>query len=200
MHSMKPTLLKRVLKTIRYAGLFGALIGLLPAVALAAPPAPIDPASPAARSINNLHTITLVIATIVFLIVCGLLIYSLVRFRRRSDNDPEPDQNFHGNTTLEVIWTVIPVGILATLLVLTYQTMQDTNPNRPTQMTVRVVGKQWLWEVQYPDRGIKLTGEMRVPVNTDVKVEITSQDVIHSFWIPQMGGKRCGAGYDHHLV
>ena len=61
----------------------------------------------------------------VFLIVCGLLIYSLVRFRRKSADEPEPDQSFHGNTTLEVIWTIIPVGILATLLVLTYQTLNE---------------------------------------------------------------------------
>lgn len=190
MHLMRPFLLKRVLRTIRYVSIFSALIGLAPAVALAAPPSPLNPASPGAESIANLHTITLAIATIVFLIVCALLIYSLIRFRRKSADDPEPDQSFHGNTTLEVIWTIIPVGILATLLVLTYQTLQDIEPNRPTQMTIRVIGKQWLWEIQYPDRGIKLTNEIRVPVNTDVKVELTSQDVIHSFWIPQMGGKK----------
>ncbi|MBI1882000.1 MAG: hypothetical protein HYR94_27810 [Chloroflexi bacterium] len=109
--------LRYMLRTIRYAGIFGVLMGLLPAVVWAAPP------SPAARSIANLHAITLVIATIVFLTVCSLLIYSLVRFRRKSANGPEPDQSFHGNTTLEVIWTAIPVGILAILLVLTYQTL-----------------------------------------------------------------------------
>jgi cytochrome c oxidase subunit 2 len=112
------------LRTIRYAGIFGALMGLLPTLALAAPPSPLDSvSSPAARSIANLHAITLVIATIVFLIVCGLLVYSLVRFRRRSATDPEPDQSFSGNPTLEVIWTAIPVGILVILLVLTYQTL-----------------------------------------------------------------------------
>ena len=74
---------------------------------------------------NSLHTITLWIASIVFLIVCSLLIYSLVRFRRKSADEPEPDQSFHGNTALEVIWTIIPVGILATLLVLTYQTLNE---------------------------------------------------------------------------
>ncbi len=188
MHSIRPIPLKHVLKAISGASILAVLL-MLPAAALAAPPSPLDPASPAARSIANLHTITLIIATIVFLIVCGLLIYSLVRFRRKSENDPEPDQSFHGNTTLEVIWTIIPVGILATLLVLTYQTMQDISSNRSTEMTIRVIGKQWLWEIQYPDQGIKLTNEIRVPVNTDVKVEITAQDVIHSFWIPQMGGK-----------
>ncbi|MBE7474720.1 MAG: cytochrome c oxidase subunit II [Anaerolineae bacterium] len=190
MRSIKPVQFKRMLKAISYLSLLGTLLGLLPAVALAAPPSPLDPASPAARSIANLHTITLIVATLVFLIVCGLLIYSLVRFRRKSANDPEPDQSFHGNTTLEVIWTIIPVGILATLLVLTYQTLQDISPDRPTQMTIRAIGKQWLWEIQYPDHNIKLTNQIRVPVNTDVKVEITSQDVIHSFWIPQMGGKK----------
>lgn len=179
-----------MVRLILYAAWLGAMIGLLPQAALAGPPSPLDPASPAARSIADLHTITLWIATIVFLIVCGLLIYSLVRFRRRSPDEPEPDQSFHGNTTLEVIWTVIPVGILVTLLVLTFQTLKDTDPNRPTDMTIKVIGKQWLWEVQYPDRNIKLTGELRLPVNTDVKVELTSQDVIHSFWIPQLGGKR----------
>ncbi len=76
----------------------------------------------------ELHTITLVIATIVFLIVGGLLLHSLIRFQRRSPDDPEPDQSFRGNTTLELIWTIIPVGILLILLVLTYNTMQDTNP------------------------------------------------------------------------
>lgn len=68
--------------------------------------------------------ITLVIAAIVFMIVCSLLIYSLVRFRRRSPTDPEPERSFQGNTTLELIWTIIPVGILVTLLVLTFQTIQ----------------------------------------------------------------------------
>lgn len=191
MHLIRPNSLKRVgLKTFCYAAIWGAAIGLLPAVALAAPPSPLNPASPAARSIANLHNITLVVATLVFLIVCGLLIYSLVRFRRKSNDEPEPDQSFHGNTTLEIIWTVIPVGILVLLLVFTFQTLQDISPDRPTDLTVRVIGKQWLWEVQYPDYNIKGTGELRIPVDTDVKIELTSQDVIHSFWVPQLGGKR----------
>lgn len=182
--------LSGMLRIIGYSILGATLVGLLPGAALAGPPSPLDPASPAARSIANLHTVTLVIATIVFLIVCGLLIYSLVRFRRRSADDPEPDQSFHGSTTLEVIWTLVPVGILVALLVLTYQTILDTSPdNRDYGLTVRVVGKQWLWEVQYPEQNIKLTGQMRLPIDTDVRVEIESQDVIHSFWVPQLGGK-----------
>lgn len=169
----------------------GALMALLfPGIALAAPPSPLDPASPSARAIAYLHNVTLWIAGVVFLIVGSLLIYSLVRFRRRSPDDPEPDQSFHGSAVLETIWTVIPVGILVTLVVLTFQTLKETDPNRPTDMTVRAVGRQWLWEFQYPEYNIQTTGELRVPVNTDIKVELTSDDVIHSFWVPQLGGKK----------
>jgi cytochrome c oxidase subunit 2 len=187
---MKLTAPKYVSKIIRFVALLGLTLWLFPAMALAAPPSPLNPASPAARSIANLHTTVLVIATIVFLIVCGLLIYSLIRFRRRSANDPEPDQSFHGSATLETIWTIIPVGILVVLLVLTFQTLRDIDPNRPTDLTIRVTGRQWLWLVDYPEQGIQLTGQMYVPVNTDVRIELTSEDVIHSFWVPQLGGKK----------
>jgi cytochrome c oxidase subunit 2 len=190
MYSIKPKNLKHLLKVVCYIVLSGLTMVVFPVIALAGPPSPLNPASPGARSIANLHAITLWIATIVFVIVAGLLIYSLVRFRRKSPDDPEPDQSFHSNTTLEAIWTIIPVGILIVLLVLTFQTMKDIDPNRPTDLTIRAVGKQWLWEFQYPDHGISTTGEMWLPVDTDIRIEITSEDVIHSFWVPQLGGKQ----------
>ncbi len=189
MSAIESKKLKRLLRVVRYVVVSGLIMVALPAIALAAPPSPLNPASPAGRSIANLHNIILWIAVVVFVIVAGLLIYSLVRFRRRSPDEPEPDQSFDGNTTLETIWTIIPVIILVALLALTLQTFQDTDPNRPTDLTIRVIGKQWLWEVQYPDHGISLIGEMWLPVNTDVRVEITSDDVIHSFWVPKLGGK-----------
>jgi cytochrome c oxidase subunit 2 len=177
-------------KVVRSLVFSGLMLLWLPVIALAAPPSPLNPASPAARSIANLHNIALVIATIVFLIVLGLLGYSLIRFRRRSADDPEPDQSFHGSATLETIWTIIPVGILVVLLVLTFQTLRDIDPNRPTDLTVRVIGRQWLWTVEYPEQDIQLTAQMYLPVNTDVRIEITSEDVLHSFWVPQLGGKK----------
>jgi len=180
---------KPILKLMRNALIPVLVMVAIPAAALAAPPSPLNPASPAARSIANLHNIALVIATLVFAIVCTLLIYALIRYRRRSNEDPEPEQ-IHGNATLETIWTLIPVGILVILLVLTFQSLRDIDPNRPTDLTVQVIGKQWLWEVRYPDHNITTTGEMYVPVDTDVRVELTSEDVIHSFWVPQLGGKK----------
>ena len=190
MFAGNPPTQKRTFRLVRRAAIFGSIMTLLPTLALAAPPSPLDPASPATRSIANLHWTILWIAAAVFLIVCGLLIYSLVKFRRRSADEPEPDQSFHGSAVLETIWTIIPVGILLVILVLTFQTLKDTNPERPTDMTIRVLGKQWLWEVQYPDYNIKLTNEMRIPINQDVRVELTSADVIHSFWVPQLNGKK----------
>jgi cytochrome c oxidase subunit 2 len=190
MPAINPGHLKSKFGTVRKAAILGLTIALFPAVALAAPPSPLDPASPGTRSIANLHATILWIAAAVFAIVCGLLIYSLVRFRRKSADEPEPDQSFHGSAVLETIWTIIPVGILLVILVLTFQTLQDTNPERETDMTVSVTGKQWLWEVQYPAYNIKLTNEMRVPMNKDIKVELTSADVIHSFWVPQLTGKK----------
>ncbi|MEM7034568.1 MAG: cytochrome c oxidase subunit II [Chloroflexota bacterium] len=179
-----------MLKLIRHTALVVISMGLFPAIALAQGPSILDPASPAARSIANLHTIVLWIASGVFAVVCILLAYSLIRFRRRSEDDPEPDQSFHGNATLETIWTLIPIGILVVVMVLTFQTFNDIDPNRPTDMTVRVTGKQWVWEVEYPEQGIKQIAEMRIPINTDVRVEIESADVLHSLWVPQLAGKK----------
>ena len=180
---------KYALKMARNVAIVALTIAVFPVVALAQSPSPLNPASPAARSIASLHNVILWIATIVFLIVCALLAYSLVKFRRRSEDDPEPDQSFHGNATLETIWTLIPVGILVVLLILTFQTIRDIDPNRPTDLTVQVVGKQWLWEIKYPEYGISKLGQMHLPVDTDVRIEVMSEDVIHSYWVPQLGGK-----------
>jgi cytochrome c oxidase subunit 2 len=189
MNLTESKIFKRILNTVQYIIIPVLSMMIFPVIALAAPPSPLDPASPAARSIANLHNIALTIATLVFAIVCSLLIYALIRYRRKSTEEAEPEQ-IHGNATLETIWTLIPVGILVVLLVLTFQSLRDIDPNRPTDLTVQVVGRQWLWEVRYPDQNIITTGEMYVPVNTDIRVELMSEDVIHSFWVPQLGGKK----------
>ena len=175
-------------KLVNLALVVGVVMAVFPAMVAAQSPSPLDPASPAAASIANLHNIIFWIAVAVFLVVLALLVYAMVKFRRKGEDD-EPDQDFHGSATLEAIWTLIPVGILVVLMVLTLQTFQDTNPDRPTDLTIQVIGKQWLWEFNYPEYGVSTIGEIYVPVNTDVRLEITSDDVIHSFWVPQLGGK-----------
>jgi len=164
---------------------------LFPMAALAAPPSPLDPASVGARSLANLHYIIFIVAALVFLVVGALLSYSLVRFQRKSENEPQPDQNFPGNPKLEIIWTAAPILILMVLLALTFQTLNDIGlDNHPAGLTIRVTGKQWVWEVNYPEYNLNLMGELRVPVNQDIKIELTSQDVIHSFWVPRLGERQ----------
>ena len=123
MEVTKPTVTRRFSRTIPALAAALTFIIIFPTTTLAAPLSPLDPASPAVRSIANLHNIILVIATGVCLIVCGLLIASIVRVRRNAPDDPELDDSFRGSVILETIWTVIPVGILLLLLVLTFQAL-----------------------------------------------------------------------------
>ena len=160
---------------------------LLPAIALAAPPSPLDPASEAAKEINRLYQITLGIAAVIFVIVEALLIYAVLRYRRK-ETDFIPRQ-IHGSTALEIAWTVIPALILITLFSLMVGTMRDIAKPETTTMQINVVGHQWWWEFQYPDQGFVTANELRIPVGEAIKVEVSSVDVIHSFWAPQLNGK-----------
>jgi cytochrome c oxidase subunit 2 len=138
--------------------------------------------------VAGLFYLVLSIAAVVFVLVEGLLIFAVVRYRRRDDEDEEPAQ-IHGNSTLEIIWTVVPALIMALLFYLTLSTIKAQQNTPPDAMTVEVIGHQWFWEIRY-DNGVILTDELRVPVGQPVELEITSKDVIHSFWIPQLAGKQ----------
>lgn len=174
--------------------LLAALI--LPSAALAAPngpPSALDPASEAAAAIANLHNIVLIIAVVIFVIVEGLLLITAFRFRRKPKDTGEGAQ-IHGNTRLEIAWTVAPALIVITLFVLTVRTQQAvdasaqaTGDNAP--LKVQVVGHQWWWEFKYPDQGFTTAGDLVIPVGRVVSLEITSVDVIHSFWVPELNGK-----------
>ncbi len=126
---------------------------------------------------------------VIFVIVQGLLIYAVVRFRNRPGApDPKP---VHGNTMLEIGWTIAPAIILTLVAVPTVLTIYRTQGKAPEgSLAVKVVGHQWWWEFQYPALGIVTANEMHVPVGRAVVVAIESADVIHSFWFPVVGGKR----------
>jgi cytochrome c oxidase subunit 2 len=183
----------------------GALVvalALAYAVLLAAPaaaqettppqPSVLDPAGPNGAMIANLFNIVLVIATVVFVVVEGLLLYSAFRFRRKAADASEPSQ-VHGNTKAEIAWTILPALIVVTLFVLALQGLQalDTPPAEAADdsLTVRVIGHQFWWEYQYPDLGITTATDLVIPTGKAVNLELTSSDVIHSFWIPQLNGK-----------
>ena len=154
-------------------------------------PSALDPAGPNSAVIANLFNVVLVIATVVFVVVEGLIVFSAFRFRRRAKDTSEPTQ-VHGNTKAEIAWTILPAMIVVTLFVLALQGQQalDTKPAAAAeQMTVKVIGHQFWWEYQYPDLGITTATDLVIPAGKVVNLELSSVDVIHSFWVPQLNGK-----------
>ncbi len=126
----------------------------------------------------------------VFVLVEGLLIYNILRFRRHSGDNLLPQQKY-GNNKLEVIWTAIPILLVGTLFGLTIHTINVTAAPKaqPGDVNVTVKGHQWWWEFDYPDLGITTANELHVPVGKNVYISVTSVDVVHSFWVPQLSHK-----------
>ena len=148
-----------------------------------------QPVGDNAQQIQNLFMPILWIAVVIFVGVQTFLIYSIVRFRRRSDTDPLPVQ-VHGNPRLEVLWTLAPAVIVVVVAVMTFRTIiHQAQPPPDGSLKVNVVGHQWWWEFEYPELGIVTANELWVPVGTTVDLSIESNDVIHSFWFPQLAGK-----------
>lgn len=188
---------KQIRRALRLAY---ALVGMLAlALVSAAPvvaqggttPSTLDPKGPNGAAIATLFTVVLAIAVVVFVIVEGALLLFAFRYRRRPNDTSEPAQ-IHGNSRLEIAWTIAPALIVVTLFVLALQTQQTLDTKTVAaadQITVKVIGHQWWWEYQYPDLNITTATDLVIPTNKVVNLEITSVDVIHSFWIPQLNGK-----------
>jgi cytochrome c oxidase subunit II len=154
-------------------------------------PSALAPAGPNSAAIANVFNIVLLMATVVFVVVEGLIVFSAIRFRRKPTDTSEPVQ-VHGNTKAEIIWTILPALIVVTLFVLALQTLQTlgTKPAEAAQpMTVKVIGHRFWWEYQYSDLNITTATDLVIPTGTVVNLELTSADVIHSFWVPQLNGK-----------
>ncbi len=127
--------------------------------------------------------------TIVFIGVEAALVYTIFRFRRRP-GAPKPKQ-IHGNTALEITWTAIPAVILIFIAIPTVRTIFTTQAKAaPESLQVEVIGHQWWWEFRYPQYGITTANELYLPNGRTVNFQLKTVDVLHSFWIPQMGGKR----------
>lgn len=165
------------------------LIALAIPVAAAStfPQSTFDTAGPVAKMQADLFHITLWISVFIFVVVGVGLTIAMIRFRRRP-NDPEPPQ-IEGNAKLEVIWTVIPVILLLFIAVPTVGISLTLGTTPDDAIDVRVVGYQWWWAFEYPDHGIVTANEVRIPVGKPVNFLIESEDVIHSFWVPRLGGK-----------
>jgi len=128
-------------------------------------------------------------SALVFVLVEVALVYVMWRYRRR-EGAPEP-RHVHGNTTLEIAWTLIPAVILIVIAVPTVRAIFRTQAKAvPGALQVQVIGHQWWWEFRYPQYGITTANELYLPIGRTVNFELKTADVIHSFWIPRLGGKR----------
>jgi len=189
-----------------------ALMALLAGIgpALAAEPKPWqlgfqEPASLVKIRIHDFHDFLLVVITLITIFVLGLMVYICVKFRKSAN--PTPSKTTH-NTTLEVLWTVIPVVILVVIAVPSFKLLYygDRTPN--PEMTLKVVGHQWYWSYEYPDLGevkfdsnivadkdlkpgqkrlLEVDQPVVLPINTNVRVQFASTDVMHSWFLPSLG-------------
>jgi len=170
----------------------------------------LDPKGVEAKKIDNLFWPVLIVAVIVGIFIFVAVLYCAIRFRRRAGN--ERPKQIHGNTALEIGWTLIPAVILAVVAVptvsLIFQLNEDPAPNA---LNVTVVGKQWWWQFDYPaSKGstkVVTANELHVPTGREISIDLTACDaslpggcnVIHSFWVPELNGKRdVVPGHNNH--
>ena len=176
-----------------------ALYGVGTAVVLAgcasnAPQDTFAPKGPNAQKIDTLQKPVFAVAGIIGVIVFVAVVVAVIKFKDRGQ--PIPHQT-HGNPALEITLTIIPALILAVVGVFTFRTVFDLAKTDDTEMIINVTGQQWWWEYDYPvqnDYGITqpiiTSGQLVIPVGTKVMLRQTSRDVIHSYWIPALNGKR----------
>jgi cytochrome c oxidase subunit 2 len=190
--------------------LFGGVIMAITLIEAAHAAAPVPwqmdlqpPAGSMAEMATDLHNLLLVVITLISLFVLGLLIYVGVRFR--ASRNPNPTKTSH-NTVIEILWTVIPVLILVGIAVPSFRLLYYMDRTNETDMVIKVTGNQWYWNYTYPDEGISFDsymideadlkpGQTRllsvdypmvVPEDTRIKLLITGNDVMHSFFVPSL--------------
>ena len=138
--------------------------------------------------VDALFSVLLGIGTAIFVVVQGGLLYSIIRFRQKSDDDDDAPA-VRGNVGLEILWTAIPAAILTGLAVYSYATLANIETPAPDAITVQVTGRQFAWDFYYPDRDVH-SPELHVPLGLQVHLVMHSDDVIHAFWVPDFRVKK----------
>lgn len=154
-----------------------------------------DPAGENARKIDDLQRFVFAVAGVVGIVVMAVIAFVVFRFKDRGQ--PMPEQS-HGKPALEIALTIVPALILAAVGVPTVSTIFDLAKSSDTECIINVTGQQWWWEYDYPvqegcggiTEPIVTSGQLVIPADTKVLLRITSRDVIHSYWIPRLNGKK----------
>jgi cytochrome c oxidase subunit 2 len=144
-------------------------------------------ASKQADRIDFTYWFATVISLVIFAVVAAILIYAVINFRAEpgdwSDGPP-----IHGNTTLEIIWTVVPAVLVTAISIVSAVVIAQNGHAGNNPLVIKVTGVQFAWTFQYPNK--KVYPDLRLPLNRVVKLEITADDVLHSFWVPQFDQKQ----------
>src|SRR5947209_2469680 len=187
------------LRLLRYLALpLVILAAVWPSLALANPPRPNwdpgDPYAPVTQphsgemlEISHLFWVVLILGGIILIGVVAAIVISIVRYSHTHGDTHEPPQVF-GDRRIEILWTVIPTVILLVAFVATVKAMADiNNPHTNKSLfDVNAIGHQWWWEFQYPQYKLETANEVHIPTGVYVHFHVTSNDVIHSFWVPQL--------------
>jgi cytochrome c oxidase subunit 2 len=154
------------------------------------------PESAPAHSISHLAGFVLAITGAIFVVVTGLLLYAVVRFRRRANDDGTEPAQVYGSGPVEAAWTTVPFLIVLVLTLATARVIHEVQDAREpvAALDVQVIGHQWWWEIRYPKLGIVTANELHVPVSQGgdrlpTFLDLRSADVVHSFWVPRLAGK-----------
>jgi cytochrome c oxidase subunit 2 len=159
----------------------------------------LSPQGESAQIIQDLVSPVFIVAGIVLVLVMVAVGYIVFRFRDTGDDDGEVPAQLHGNNTLEIGWTILPALILLVVSVLTVSAIRDLEQREDNAINVKVMGQQWWWAFQYDlnndgnfsgPEDITTATELVIPVGTEIHLTQTSNDVIHSFWIPALNGKK----------
>ncbi|HEX9643834.1 MAG TPA: cytochrome c oxidase subunit II [Acidimicrobiia bacterium] len=186
----------RMHRRLRATGIAASTL-VLGACAGAGPQTSLEPKGDYARGIDGLWDLVFWLAVGVFVVVQALLLVAIFRFRQRKGDDRQPRQ-LHGNTRLEIGWTILPAVILAIMTVPTVRgifVLRDV-PDPADVLDIQVTGHQWWWEFEYVEslgadgRALHTANELHIPADTEVYLSMSSADVIHSFWVPPLNGKR----------
>jgi cytochrome c oxidase subunit 2 len=151
---------------------------------------PVTPESPNASHTQTAYYVILGFTSAIFVLVEGLLVVFIVKYRRRGRDRAVEGAQVHGHTRLEVIWTVIPVLILCAIGIVVFVELPKINdaPAANDAVPITVVGHQFYWEFDYPG-GARSINKLVVPSGQVVDLTVVSRDVIHSWWVPPLGGK-----------
>lgn len=159
----------------------------------------LNPQSPQARAIFNLGIVTALVLAFIFAVVVGIVVYALLRFPRWREGERDPDQGA-GNNTIEIVWTAIPLAIVAVLFVLSARTMGISDPPPPPKPDIVVIGHQWWWEARYTNSGAVVANEIHIPVGKPVALRLDAADVLHEFWVPELARKITTVpGHPNHI-